>query len=151
AARADALRLRQGRTGIACRGRAARSLRRPARGARTHWLNSVNAHDREPGLLPGSATGRITPEETPPMSHSPDDPPSDRVSPVSPPPPAASGESGPANTVPPQHADQEVKESTDPQPATPGGGDPPRRPRRRRGRRPPREAGAALPPGELSA
>jgi len=86
------------------------------------------------------------------MSHSPDDPPSDRASPVSPPAmPAASGESEPATSARPQHADEEAKESADPQAETVAGGDPPRRPRRRRRRRPPREAGVAPQPGELSA
>ncbi len=86
------------------------------------------------------------------MSHSPDDPPSDRVSPVSPPAlPAASGESGPATSAHQQHAHEEAKERADPQAETVVGGDPQRRPRRRGRRRPPREAGVAPQPGELSA
>jgi hypothetical protein len=84
------------------------------------------------------------------MSHSPDDPHSDRVSPVPAPVlPAVSGESGPPTSADQQHADGEAKESADPEAETVVGGDPPRRPRRRR--RPPREAGVAPQPGELSA
>jgi hypothetical protein len=86
------------------------------------------------------------------MSHSPDDPPSERVSPVSPPAlPAASGESEPATSAHPQRADEEAKERADPEAETVVGGDPPRRPRRRRRRRPSREAGVAPQSGELSA
>ncbi len=86
------------------------------------------------------------------MSHSPDDPPSDRVSPVSAPVlPAVSGESGPPTSADQQHADEEAKESADPKAEMVVGSDPPRRPRRRRRRRPPREAGVAPQPGELSA
>src|SRR5215469_276334 len=67
------------------------------------------------------------------MSHPPDDPSSDRVSPVSmPAPPAASGE------------------SADPQAEMVVSGDPPKRARRRWRRRPPREAGAVPQPAEFS-
>src|SRR5262245_52531446 len=66
------------------------------------------------------------------MSHPPDDPSSDRVSPVSPPAP----QSG---------------ESADPQAEMVAGGDSPKRPRGRRRRRPPREGGAAPQPAEFSA
>jgi hypothetical protein len=86
------------------------------------------------------------------MSHSPDDPPSDRVSPVSAPVlPAVGGESGPPTSADQHHADEEAKGSTDPKAETVVGSDPPRRSRRRRRRRPPREAGVAPQPGELSA
>jgi len=86
------------------------------------------------------------------MSHSPDDPPSDRVTPVSAPVlPAVSGESGPPTSTDQQHADEEAKETADPKAETVVGSDPPRRPRRRRRRRPPREAGVAPQPEELSA
>jgi hypothetical protein len=86
------------------------------------------------------------------MAHSPDDPPSDRVSPVSPPAlPVTSGESEPATSAHPQQTDEEGKGSADPPAEMAVGGDPPRRPRRRRRRRPPREAGVAPQPGELSA
>ena len=86
------------------------------------------------------------------MAHSPDDSPSDRVSPVSPPIlPVTSGESEPATSAHPQQTDGEGKESADPQAVMAVGGDPPRRPRRRRRRRPSREAGVAPQPGELSA
>jgi hypothetical protein len=83
------------------------------------------------------------------MSHSSNDPPHDRVSPMSPALPAASGESEPATSAHPENA--EVKEAADPQAETAAGDDPPRRPRRRRRRRPPREAGVAPQPGEPSA
>ena len=86
------------------------------------------------------------------MSHSADDLPSDRVSAVSPPAlPAAGGESEPATSAHPRGADQEVKQSADPQAETVLGGDPPRRPRRRRRRRPSREAGVGPQPGEIAA
>jgi hypothetical protein len=85
------------------------------------------------------------------MSHSSDDPTSDRVSPVPPALPAASGESEPANTAHLQHPEEAVKESADPQAGTAVSGDLPRRPRRRRRRRAPGEAGDAPARGELSA
>ncbi len=85
------------------------------------------------------------------MSHSPDDPPSDRVNPMSPAHPAASGESQTETSARPQHPGEEAKGSADPQAATMVDGAPPRRPRRRRHRCPPRETGVAPQPGELSA
>jgi hypothetical protein len=84
------------------------------------------------------------------MSHDPDDPQSDRVSPVSPVEPPAGGENGPTTSAHPQPSGMEANDSANPQVGPVADGDPTRRLRRRWRRRPPREAGIAPQQEELS-